>query len=470
VSRLPDLVVIVWDTVRASDVSLGDGPAADEPETTPVLRRLADSADVYTRCGSVSPWTLPSHASLFTGLLPTQHGANETHYRLEPGPATLAELLERRGYLTIAVCANDMVSAPSGLARGFRRFLPTADVFPRLEEHPRTPRYVRAAMRRLDHAYGRNLRHRRDHGAARVNRFVDRALARAPRDRPVLLFVNVIDAHLPYRPPEPHRSRFLPPGMPPEEAATVNQNPRAFFTGRVAMGEREFAALRGLYRGGIAYLDARLEELVRILRRRGRWDSAVVALTSDHGENIGDHGLMDHQASVNETLLGVPLVVKGPGARAGRRIDHLVQTHDLAPTLLAQAGTAFEDPVHARVLPQDGGPGRDVAVSEYVRFFLPLDPLRRTDPGLDLSRLERGLRSARDGADLKLIAGTDGSEELFDLRADPGETRNVASERPGDVERLREHLPRWDPAPVAPEPDQLQNEIEDRLRSLGYLE
>ncbi len=458
-------MVVVWDTARAADVSAH----AAGPRTTPVLERLAERATVYTRAGSAAPWTLPSHASLFTGLLPSEHGANETHYRLEEGAETLAEIVARRGYETIAVCANDMVGPAAGLTRGFRRFLPLREVLPAVQEHPRVPAVLRKVLGRADHAYGRFLRHRYDHGAARTNRFVDRALARVPQDRPVLLFVNYLDAHLPYAPPEPFRSRFLPEGMDAAEAMAINQSPPAWFTREAAMTDRDFDGLRGLYRGEIGYLDARLGELIRILHRHGRWDRAAFALTSDHGENIGDHGLMDHQASVHETLLRVPLVLKDPGQRDGRRVDGVVQVHDLAPTLLARAGTAFAQPVHGRPLPVDGEPGRDVAVAEYLAFFPSMELVRKRFPGLDVTSVDRGFRSARGSDDLKLIVDTRGREELFDLRADPGETADLAADRPEDVARLRAQLPDWSNVETTV-PEELEAEIETHLRALGYVE
>ena len=363
-----------------------------------------------------------------------------------------------------------MVSRPAGLGRGFARFLLLRDVLPSVQDDRRTPRLLRAALGRANKVYGRHGRFRHDHGAARANAQVDRALSRIPADRPVFLFVNVLDAHLPYAPPEPFRSRFLPSGMTAQEALGVNQSPKAFWLHETEMSERDFAALRGLYRGEIAYLDARLGELIRILHRHGRWDRAAFALTSDHGENIGDHGLMDHQASVHETLLGVPLVLKDPGQRAGDRSDAIVQVHDLAPTLLERAGASFPEPVHARPLPSNGdGEAREAVVGEYLAFFPSLDIVRRQLPDADLDVLDRGFRSARDAADVKLIVDTRGAEELFDLRADPGETTNLAAERPGDVARLRAHLPDWSGV-SAEAPDRVQEEIEEHLRSLGYVD
>jgi arylsulfatase A-like enzyme len=433
-----------------------------------VLERLAGEATVYERAQSASPWTLPSHASLFTGMRPSEHGANETHYRLEDGPETVAEVLGRAGYETVAISANDMVGPAAGLARGFGRFLSPGHLRPEAESASRLPGPAGRALKALDAQYRRRARFRFDYGAARVSRLADRALSRIPDDRPVFLFVNLLDAHLRYWPPEPHRGRFLPREVSEARADAVDQSPKRFFTGESALGPEDFEILRGLYRGEIAYLDARLGELMGILQRHGRWDRSLFALTSDHGENIGDHGLMDHQSCVYQTLLSVPLVLRHPGGEAGARSGALVQTHDLAPTLLAAAGTAFERPVDAVALPREGA-GRDVAVSEYLTHFPSVEIGRKTMPEIDWSRFDRGFASVRDANDLKLIAATDGDRELYDLATDPGETRNLFAELPGDAARLGASVPAW--AGAAPEgPAMEELEMEDHLRTLGYIE
>ncbi|MCA1727419.1 MAG: sulfatase, partial [Actinobacteria bacterium] len=357
----PDIVLVVWDTVRAHDVSLYEQPTG----TTPVLERLAEWSTVYERAQSPSPWTLPSHASLFTGLLPSRHGANETHYRLEDGPETLAEVLGRAGYATIAVSANDMVAPASGLTRGFERVLIAGRAFADGGPPANVPKLARTALEALERRYRGSIRFRYDYGAARVNRLVDRALSRLDDDRPVFLFLNLLDAHLRYWPPEPFRGRHLPRGVDDARAEGTDQSPKRFYLGESGLGPDDFEILRGLYRGEITYLDARLGELVRILERRGRWDGSLLAVTSDHGENIGDHGLMDHQACVYQTLLWVPLLVRHPGRMDGTRSDALVQTHDLGPTILQAAGASFAGEIDATPLP-NGSPGaREFAVSEY---------------------------------------------------------------------------------------------------------
>jgi arylsulfatase A-like enzyme len=452
-ARPPDVVLIVIDTLRADRVSCyGYGRA-----TTPNLDALAARGIRYANAFSTSSWTVPAHASFFTGLYPIEHGATQEHRELSPGPATLAELLSARGYATLGVSANTLVSERTGLSRGFERFIVS-----------RTKQRMRAA------------------GARHPNLVaVEEVFADLPADRPFFLFVNFIEPHAPYRPPEPQRSRFLPPGADPERiAAAADISLPRFYLDRESVAPQELALASDLYDGEVAFADALLGELLDWLERAGRLERALVIATSDHGENLGERGQIRHVFTLSAATVRIPLVVVPAGAgRAGERVATPVGPLDVFSTILAAAGV--EPPPSARA-------GRDLlgAALEpaplFSEYYYPLqalavfgdDPLREH---AELRRFARRLRSVQEDG-MRLVAGSDGSRELYDVARDPAEEEDLSRDPAFDERegRLAERLERFAAraGPPRPLPQQgvarepfgaLDAESAAELRELGYV-
>ncbi|MBI4261405.1 MAG: sulfatase [Actinobacteria bacterium] len=440
----PDIVLVVWDSARALDLPLFGFPA----DTAPFLEQLGRSSLVYERCVSPSPWSIPAHASMFTGRLPSQHGATELSWTLPPDVPTLAESLRRAGYHTAGVSANDLVGPPYGLDRGFDSY-----------------RSMRSASGRL-----RGRRGGRSRDASSTNRVVERELSQAPEDRPLFLFVNHVDAHLRYWAPRPWRFRFLPPWATPEDAERLDQSMIRHLSGTGGLDLRDLDVLRTMYHGELRFLDERLEEIVQMLRLTGRWERTVLAVVGDHGENVGDHGLLGHFYSLHQTVLWVPLVLRIPGGPSGR-MPHLVQNMDLFPTLLRLGGAQVPGPIEAEHLPMEPEGGRVYAISETLAPFPPTSALRRLHPAGDWDRFDVGLRAAQDVEGMKLVAGTDGSRRLFDVSTDPFETEDAADRLPVTVERLLKVL-RGTPPPrvLPPREPELDEETAARLRDLDVLD
>ncbi|HEU4400629.1 MAG TPA: sulfatase [Candidatus Polarisedimenticolia bacterium] len=456
----PNVLLVVIDTARADRFSF-DGYRRD---TSPRIAALAREGAVYERACTPAPWTLPAHASLFTGLFPSRHGADSGHLRLDDDLPTLAEAFRGAGYRTLGYAANPWVGRQYRLDRGF-------------DSYEEIWRQVHGEEE--------------DAGATRLNARVDRWLTwrdgnQEARRQPFFLFVNYLEPHLPYNPPEPERSAFL---TPPVDAAAVERLRRfkhpeevRYILGLTALAPGDLRILSDLYDGEIAYADRRVGELVDLLRRRALLDRTVVVITSDHGEEIGEHGFLDHKMNVYDPLLRIPLVLRYPPAvPAGQRIADPVMLQDLFPTLLGLAG--IETPARAprgatavgpreavvlpgvrglaTVSPRLGGGvagaestppgGAEPIVAEFARPVQFLEVMREVVHGADLTPFERTLVAWRSG-DEKLHWSSDGRHRLYDLARDPAEENDLAPQHPERVAALAAQVEAWLRRPVARPP------------------
>jgi arylsulfatase A-like enzyme len=425
----PNILLVVIDTARADRFPF-DGY---ERPTAPALTALAGEGAIYTQAFSPAPWTVPAHASLFTGQYPSLHHTDCGSLRLPDAAVTLAEILRDAGYRTVGYTGNPWVSTTYNFDQGFDTFVETWRNVPRVSE---------------------------DTGAAQTNEQVLRFL-RWRRDspeasrQPFFLFINYFEPHLPYHPPEPERSRLLRPGADPAAVQRLSRlghpEEMRFILGVSDLTPRDLAILNDLYDGEIAYVDRRVGEVLALLREQGILDRTVVAIAGDHGENIGDHHMMDHKMSVHDTLLHVPLLLRyPPRVKGGQRIDAPVQLHDLQPTLLALAGVVQPAGATVEAVPLPGtgidGPRRqagDPIVGEFVGP--PVDFLKVMQdlfPKSDLSRFNRTLIALRSG-DYKITWGSDGRHALFNIGEDPGETRDLAALEPDRLREMAGRVREW---------------------------
>jgi arylsulfatase A-like enzyme len=232
----------------------------------------------------------------------------------------------------------------------------------------------------------------------------------------------------------------------------VNQQPLKLLGGRTQMVPDDFEVLGRLYDGEVAYTDHCIGELLDGLRESGALEHAIVAVTSGHGENLGDHGLMDHMFSVHDSIVRVPLIIRYPRGQHRGLEPGLVQTHDLLPTLIALAdGDRPRRNGHAprARTPRQGwmlppfGPPRSFAVSEVMQMRPPAESTMRRYPGFDARVYGRALRGLRT-ATHKYIRDSNGVEELYCLVADPGETIDRARSEPEQTSQLRGVLDGWE--------------------------
>jgi arylsulfatase A-like enzyme len=311
----PSLILVSLDTVRADHLSL----YGYERATTPRLERLGAESLVFTRALSSSTWTLPSTATLLTGLLPSQHGAVHVTKRLPDDVVTVAERLRDAGYRTAALTDGGFVGFPFGLPQGFERY----DVTPGEAWQPRAKDAARTFGEAAD-------------------------WVRRNRHRPFFLFLHTYEAHQPYL----YREGFAAPFLAPEDRG----NPDLSLSVDPNHPERarpQLARMVALYDGEIARADHYLGGFLDALEAAGLAGEVAVVVTSDHGEEFLEHGDLEHAfGKVYDPNVRVPLVVSLPAGRepaGGRRLDVPVSGIDVAPTLLDLAG-----------LPHDDLPGRSL--------------------------------------------------------------------------------------------------------------
>jgi arylsulfatase A-like enzyme len=479
-SRLPDIVLVVLDTVRADRLSC----YGNSIEMTPNIDRLAEAGVVFENAISTAPWSIPSHASLFTGCYPLTHGATWGYPYLDEDLVTLAGFLSDIGYSTLGLSNNPNVGISTGLSRGFHNFV---EVWRRNVKYPSLFLRIQFWVTEL---LGMEDDSARDEGAGDTNEIV-RLVLRRGLGSPFFLFVNYMEAHMKYDPPHPFDEMYAGRG----ERVTRMKNLDFMFlfemlAGKARLQPMDRETLIGLYNGEIAYLDYRVGELTEDLKVHDSFENTLIILTSDHGENLGDHGLLDHQFSVNETLLRLPLIIHFPPALPmGLKIATPVQSVDLFPTILALLSdlNGMDSSGHTKNLIGsvgrqmqgmslidviDGNAGRDPAYSEYYFPANIIEEFSRLYPDVSTAHLEMDLLALRVG-DSKLIRRSDGVRMLFDLGEDPGEEVNLAEAMPSVADSLDETLDRWRsllPRKVlGEEPLEIDKEARDALRERGYV-
>jgi len=414
-ARAPNVVLIVLDTVRADSLS----PYGADRDATPNLARLTRQGVLFEHARSTAPWTLPSHASLFTGRWPFELTA-DVGRPLDGAYPTLAEMLAGRGYATGGFVANTQnCNAWYGLDRGFDHFedfYENAVIEPievlrssRLGRYVATTRLAQAVIKRtigpLDYRYRKT--------AAMVNRDALAWLSNQD-DRPFFMFLNYFDVHDPYVPPPEAERRFTAAGGQAKSAVEL---------------------ARDAYDDCLLYLDDQIGRLLSELDRRGRLRDTLVVVTSDHGEGFGEHGLAGHGVSLYRSELHIPLLLVHPTrAPAGTVVKEPVSLRDVAPTILDVLGLGAAPTFAGRSLATTWN-----ASSDHEGFAEPvLSEVDRADYVPDEvedapARLGR-MRSITANGRTYILNG-DGREELYDLHDDPEEQHDLA-----DLAGAQEHL------------------------------
>jgi len=429
----PNVLLMVLDTVRAESLSLY---GYDRP-TTPNLNRLAARAIRFDQARSTAPWTLPSHASLFTGRWPHELGVGETK-PLDRAHPTLAEALAGRGYTTAGFIANTFFCNHwFGLARGFGHY---DDYYEEqaavsVEEALRCSSLGRLAVQILSDPFGGVQRRRKD--ASRINAAFLSWLDRKGDDgRPFFAFLNYFDAHGPFTPPEGAARPFgRPPATPEEEALIREWDARS----RSGLSDDQIALARDSYDDCLAYLDDQVGRLFDELERRGVLDDTLIVLTSDHGEELGEHDLVGHGRSLYDQETRVPLLLFLPGgARGGEAVGEAVSLRDVPATVLDVLG------LDASEFPGESLAERPSAESPVLTEVRIKDAIS-TNPNRPPAW--RGPMSGVVAEGLSYIRNADGREELYDVLADPKQLRDLAPapESAALLERMRGRLEVLDP-------------------------
>jgi arylsulfatase A-like enzyme len=443
------VILIVMDTARADHLSVY-GYAR---HTTPALEAFAREAVVFEGALSTSSWTLPAHASLFTGMFPLDHGAVRPAWMQSPdGPLrpglplteehiTLAEWLRDHGYDTGAVMANFGYLDPAfGLDQGFVFY----DALPNTPVEPRILGVVHERVAALPWAarFWRPYR-----SAEQVNRVALDWLA-SRRSDALFLFLNYM---------EPHRE-WTAPGLRHDQFAAEPAPPGSTF--RTEPPSPAMRRAIDLYDSQLASLDRALGDFFAGLRRLGLWESSLVIVTSDHGESFGENGVVGHGQSLHAPEVAIPLLVKFPGAARTGREPGRVQLVDLFPTIGTELGIGVPPGLQGDPIGRVDHP----ILAELDR-----------DPRLPVGRAPAYQATLYEG-DRKLIVQDDRQRALFDVARDPAEDHDLAAAEPDTMaderawllERYRGHETALrarleSPAPLSPS-------VKQALQALGYLD
>lgn len=401
----PNVLLLVLDTVRRLNLSV----FGYERRTTPELEALAAGGVRFENALSTAPWTLPSHASMFTGRWAHELSASWAT-PLDDAFPTLAEALTARGYRTAGLVANVSYAGRSmGLGRGFGYF---EDVPVSLLQIARSAAYTswitsRPGIKRHLPAYYKSYQRK---SAVEVNAALLRWLDQDP-GRPFFAFLNYFDAHDPYRPIAPFDTAFSAPAYPP----TPPSRHGGSFADDRPRSPRP-------YDQAIASIDAEIGRLLRELERRGQLRNTLVIVTSDHGEEFGEHGMYGHGHTLNLQALNVGAIMALPERiPAGLRVTQRVSLRDLPATVLDLTGT---------------GPAGTFPGASLARFWLKPAAVAETlfaETRLARNRPEWDPTSEGDlqslfAADLHFIRHPDATTQLYDIASDSLETRNLATD------------------------------------------
>jgi arylsulfatase A-like enzyme len=428
IAGAPNVLFIVLDTVRADHLGFGGSVR----NTSPFLDGLARRGVRFEQARATAPWTLPSHASMFTGRWHSELDI-DAYRSLDESLPTIAELFRDQGYATGAFVGNIFnCNSAYGLDRGFAHY---AD-FP---ENTRVS--VLEALNSTE--IGRNLFHhlglafelgldphafRKD--AAAVNREALAWLSHQ-QGRPFFMFLNYFDAHDPYLLPDGVKPKF---GLDPRPADQETLLREWYRIDRRTLTPHHVAVLRDAYDDGIAYLDDQIARLFAELGRRGVLENTLVVITADHGEELGEHKLFGHAKSLYGEELHVPLLIFGTDrVPVGRTVREPVSLRDLPATLFEMLGVMDRSPFPGRSLARlwDGTQvTADPVLSESFLYPIVSHNMNRP-PAL------RGPMKAVAHGDHVLIVNANGTEELYDIRNDPGEEHDLASFR--EMQPIVEH-------------------------------
>ena len=497
-SERPNLLLVVLDCVRASDFPGGSSP----PGPMPFVESLARESVHYPRATSVAHWTVPAHASMFTGLYPWEHGVHAKGLLKHPYSAEgLGPLLRASGYHTLSISANGLISPSLGLVDGIDRSAWGVSLFnrfgvralpPQSSESAADPsaaveQAIRQRYSKLSYwtavALARSpgiwdiatrlamrLRHPSTHVRPRLAHWLEPTAARwlreAPSGRPVYCFVNLLDAHEPYL-AEPAVVRSVRRWW---AYARTRQDRLGWVTGKWRPSRAEFELLHDLYRAMVVSLDRRIQAVVQAFEESGRWENTTMVLTSDHGQAFGEHGALFHILGVDEPELRVPLLVRYAGRRhAGTTAQGWASLIDVYPTLLREARVPVPD-----------RPSRPVPLEELVGAPRPEPAFAMSDGLVHATDSKRVAGARRHEIDRLLVAGYEGDFKVvhdpvtgdlraFEVASDPGETRDVWPTKGPELAPLAEEVRaigrRLLVGPTAPAP----TDVEDRLRSWGYI-
>ena len=480
----PNIVVVILDALRARNVSC----YGYEHPTTPRLDAFAREHVLFRRAFSAATWTVPSHASLLTGLYVSQHRVEsiEADRQFNEEIVTLPEALGQHGYRTAAFSQNMLFGPGNHLDRGFGEFHSIEELLRR--------RPVSRWINRVADGRGRfRLAARYLQKMIAPRRLLDAASEWIEQDdgeRPFFAMINVLAPHFPWTVPPSLllRQRLLRPRYLLRRDYLTLKQQWEFNAGRRAVTAEHRRVWQRLYDACVMHADQEMGRFLARLRRWSGWNNTIVVITSDHGELLGDYrNLVGHVLSLHDNLIHVPLIVRHPDWPGGTEVQGVVQTLDLYRSALEWAGrplsgipaAQLQRPALSEAVarPAESG-GYAISEEDYTDSYDVLGKLCATEPSFDPAAFPTRQVAVR-SATHKYVWRDDGRHELYDLTSDPDEQQNaIADTRPAirhAFEQLEHVLDQWNarretfPPQEADQPAELDDVALERLRALGYV-
>lgn len=491
----PNIVIIVLDAVRAQNLPF----YGYRRNTTPFLCSIENDLTVYENAISSTYWTMPSVASLFTGMYTSGHGLVSDGDRLDQTLSTLPRILQTHGYRCAAFVRNIYVSEYSGLDSNFHDFYSKSEVDQlkklasivsrRAVSRLQPPGINRVADVPLNDGHSKKALFANI--AARLadvlidtggRRFVSdfSSWLRRYRGEPFFAYFHFLETHSPWRAPLKFAFNFLSL-RDNIRKLFINHNHLAFLMNKKQMTPEDFRILTDAYDNSIFYTDHLTGKIVRLLKECQLYDNTLLIILSDHGDNIGDHGLMFHYWCLYDTLIKIPLIIKFPtGINLKGRVSKIVQNVDIFPTILSllnENDTNVRAQIQGNDLLEKAQDKRErgIAISELVKAFGP----DRQEFKKQFSNFDRRLLSVRT-ENFKFIYSSREDHEFYDLKKDPEESRNLY---PSDdrflplMEKASLYYKRTDKfyqtirekIDGRMDKDQLDESVIKHLKSLGYM-
>ncbi len=525
----PDIILVVLDTQRADRL----GCYGYQHAITPNLDRFAAHSTLFEQAVAPAQWTVPSHASMFTGLYPTAHQLLQADQTLPSDRPHLAEILRQVGYETVGFCNNPLVGIlNNGLKRGFDTFYNYGGAIPSLPgDSTRAPwplnrviegytQFLRRISYPIQNFFGQsdlafrisltawltplwsrlaNFKGQNPRSVKDVSQWLHEREGQKS-EKPLFLFLNLMETHLPFWPPGEFIDKVAPYFREHKEAREVMRRwNREAYRWAAPLAEPhtelESRVLSDMYDAEVAFQDDYLGQLFAAIHGRARRDNTLTIIVADHGDGLGEHGYMGHAFVAYQELVHVPLIINWPKrlSKPGR-VSTPVSTRRIFHTILDAAGrlpqTPGVDPVQIHGLTLlDTIHGRDpengMAFSEVYPPLTFVRAIQKRQPAL-LARyrclaVRRALVSQTANEEAKsihkLIYVDDQADELFDLQADPPETADLLAARPRttaglnqEVKRVRTAVERQRDALTASTDVEIDDSLMQRLRGLGYID
>jgi arylsulfatase A-like enzyme len=439
--HLPHIILVVMDTAAAKRCSVYGHTRA----TTPGLERLAGEGVLYRFGFATSPWTIPSHLSLFSGLYPSEIGS-EAHVNQVPEVFhTLPEILQQLGYHTVGISCNGLVGHQRGFdvyydmdtpffSEGYHRDKLNTKFIKQVTDKElgrlwlflkyifQQKRFlfpIKNVAERLYKKYFVDLYYKTSEATQRSFEIAKFLLRKYHGKKPLFLFLNVMETHWKYNPPVSFNNFINISAQ--ERKALFQYDHQDFYI--QALPPETMAKIYLLYEQGLYFLDQKLFDFYRFLETQGVKDRTLLAVTSDHGESLGEHGLWGHMFGLYNEILQIPLVVKYPaGLTSPGESRRLAQLNDLFATILEVVEAPLPLPESSRSLLSAS---REYAFAEHYQN-IGLEAIHKRVPDFQPRPFMQPCRCVIDNMFYKLIEWADGGLELYDLNNDFWESDNLS--------------------------------------------